>query len=288
MERQLRSAQERAVLLLRAVLPFPGWLPTSGSQRLVWAIRIALVVGILVLISSAYDKTLWNWLQLLIVPAVIAGVGIWFNRQQQERQLQANLEQQKRELEVADRRAQDEALQAYLDQMSQLLTDKDRPLHTTQPGNSLSTVARARTLTVLPRLAGNRKAQVVHFLYESGLIAKGRPILDLSDADLRGVNLGEANLRGANLGGANLSWALLIKALLIEADLHGADLSEALLIETDLHEANLSGAVLSGARGISKEQLEKQAKNLEGATMPDGQKYEDWLKSRGEENSGPS
>ena len=50
--------------------------------------------------------------------------------------------------------------------------------------------------------------------------------------------------------------------------------------------ANLSGANLSGAVGITSEELEQQAKSLEGATMPDGQKYEDWLKSQGRESDG--
>jgi hypothetical protein len=43
---------------------------------------------------------------------------------------------------------------------------------------------------------------------------------------------------------------------------------------------NLTRAVLTNA-GVNEEQLE-QATFLEGATMPNGQKYEDWLKSRGE------
>jgi hypothetical protein len=29
---------------------------------------------------------------------------------------------------------------------------------------------------------------------------------------------------------------------------------------------------------IANEELEQQAKSLQGATMPSGQKYEDWLK----------
>ena len=60
----------------------------------------------------------------------------------------------------------------------------------------------------------------------------------------------------------------------------------------DLHEADLSGANLSGTKGITNEQLEQQAKSLEGAIMPDGQKYEDWIKSKGcgeyGESRGPS
>jgi hypothetical protein len=43
---------------------------------------------------------------------------------------------------------------------------------------------------------------------------------------------------------------------------------------------------------ITNEELEHQAKSLEGATMPNGQKYESWLKSKGSgddgENTEPS
>ena len=65
-------------------------------------------------------------------------------------------------------------------------------------------------------------------------------------------------------------------------DLGGANLSDAVL----------SNADLSDATGVDIEELERQAASLEGATMPNGQKYEDWLKSKGRredgENSGPS
>ncbi len=44
--------------------------------------------------------------------------------------------------------------------------------------------------------------------------------------------------------------------------------------------------------GVKNEDLQQQAATLQGATMPNGQKYEDWLKSKGGredgENSGPS
>jgi len=89
----------------------------------------------------------------------------------------------------------------------------------------------------------------VQFLYEAGLIAKGRSIVDLDGADLSGAYLG-----GASLSGAYLS----------RADLSGGN----------LREANLSGAA-----GCTEEQLD-QAGFLTGATMPNGQKDEDWLKSK--------
>jgi uncharacterized protein YjbI with pentapeptide repeats len=347
------------------------------------------------------DKKFWDYLELLIVPAALA-IGVYLlNWAQSDREREAEEAQQERErraeearrerervaeearrerervaeearrereLEVESQRAQDEALQAYLDQMSQLLIDKDRPLHRSPRGDRLRTVARARTLTVLPRLDGDRKARVVQFLYESDLLTKNRPIVamhgaDLSGADLRGANLREADLReadlrradlfraelrgadlsgadlrGANLGerrstfswtgpsivtwhtylsGANLSRADLREANLRRVNLHEANLSRALLSKADLRGANLGGgwligaadlsganlggallsganlggallseAYLSGAEGIANEELAQQTSSLEGATMPNGQKYEDWLKSKGREDDG--
>jgi hypothetical protein len=77
-----------------------------------------------------------------------------------------------------------------------------------------------------------RKGSVVRFLYESGLIARNHPTLDLSGADLSGADLSEADL--------------------------------------------------SGAEGFSNEELDQQAASLEGATMPNGQKYDDWVLPPGE------
>src|SRR5215204_2663157 len=163
--------------------------------------------------------------------------------------------------EIADERRQDDMLQTYLDGMSQLLTDEKRPLHRASVGDRLSTVARARTLTVLSRLDGIRKRSILQFLYESGLITRDRAIFNLRQSDFTGVNLKLAILMQADLRGANLSGAHLRRAMLIGA--------------------RLSRTQLADAYGVTNAQLEQQADSLEGATMPNGQKYEDWLKSKG-------
>jgi hypothetical protein len=236
-----KTPRERAEDLIRLLVP--DWRPTPRQG--LWAFRIVLaivvVLGLLTLVGQPFGITLWDWLKLLVVPAVIAGGGLWFNRQQRERELAFANEQREREVGIAEHRTQDEALQAYLDQMSDMLIPKtDQPsLYIARPGDSLSSVARARTLTVLPRLDGVRKARVVQFLHESGLIVKGLPVLELQGADLSGADLSQAHLDGANLSDA------------------------------DLREAS----------GWTKEQL-TAARSLKGATMPDGQKYEEWLKDK--------
>jgi uncharacterized protein YneF (UPF0154 family) len=91
--------------------------------------------------TGSPKRTPWDWLDLLIIPVVLAIGGYWFNRQQQSR-----------EFAIAEQRSQDEALQAYLDQMAPLLTDEKRPLRQARSGDDLSVVAWAWTKTVLRRM----------------------------------------------------------------------------------------------------------------------------------------
>jgi uncharacterized protein YjbI with pentapeptide repeats len=266
----------------------PRWRPTR--RQVLWTVGIVVALAVLISIGYALPwtgfgqpevkegvkpsegvkpyKTLWDWLELLIIPAVLAAGGLWFNQQQRQR-----------ELEIADRRAQDEALQAYLDQIGQLLLDKDNRLRDSQETDEVREVrvlARAQTLTVLDRLDdGRHKRSVVRFLYESGLIFRDRVAEDptLKEADLSGVYLHRGHLRQADL-----RWANLRQADLREADLREADLTGAILSGADLSGAD-SGADLSGAIGVTAQQL-GTCKSLADATMPNGQKYEDWLKDK--------
>lgn len=279
-EREPGTPQERAILLLRAAL-VPKWRPTTG-QSLVWAIRSATILGVLVLIASAVDKTLWNWLHLLIIPAVIAGGGIWFNRQQRER-----------ELKIADQRTKDDALQTYLDKMTDLLVvhglghpQYDEGRLKEEP---VRTVAWARTKTVLRRLDGNRKGAVLRFLTEADLITKGRPVIrSLSGADLVAANLKGSVLKETSLQGVDLSNADLSDANLRDADLSLSKTTQRAtdLTGADLRNADLRGADLFCAKGFTNERLAAQTKFLQNATMPNGQRYEEWLKSKGREETG--
>src|SRR5215203_818166 len=186
-------------------------------------------------------KTVWNWLEVLVVPLMLVAIGFLFTAQQDQRQQQIEdqraqqaqkIENQRAEAEreLAKQSAQDEALQAYLDQMSNLLLEKD--LRDSKKDSEVRTLARARTVTVLGRLDPDRKTQAMQFLVEAELVQSvddRDPIIALSGADLNGVDLKEANMSGVDLKEANLS---------------EANLSEANLSEANLKEANLSGAKL--------------------------------------------
>ena len=304
MARDPQTTREQAVLLLRAAfLPgwfLPGWQLTAG-QALVWLIRGALVLGIFILIASAVDKTLWDWLGLLIVPVVLAIGGYLFNSSQNQATQGAADRRAEADQQIAEQRRQDEALQAYLDHIGELLLHEHHPLRQSKDSDEVRTLARARTLALLDSWLGgvgaeDRQRSVLEFLYESNLICKDRRVVDLRDANFIGAYLNDINLSAADLSGAWLDNTKLYRAKLSKANLRGTALSGALLSaddnsdaadlsDADLTDADLSDAVITGEQLVN-------VKSLKGATMPDGQKYEDWLKSksRGEdrENGGPS
>jgi hypothetical protein len=245
----------------------------------VTAIIVLLAIGGASLEWTGFgDKTFWDWLQLLsalAIPVVLAAAGLWFTAQQDARQQQIEDDRAQQaqtienkgaeaERELAEQSAQDEAPQAYLDQMSQLMLDRN--LLEVEPGDPVHTLAQARTSTAILRLDPEHNHSVTRFLIDSGLATRSeasprlRRDITLSNAPLRNANLSEVDLSGTDLRGANLSGANLYNA-----DLSGADLSDAYLWRT----------VLFKAAGITNEELEQQAHTLDGATMPGGQKYEE-------------
>jgi uncharacterized protein YjbI with pentapeptide repeats len=206
------------------------------------------------------EKNLWDWLQLLAVLAIPVVVGLgaaWYTEQQRKVSDRENTDNQS-----------ETALQAYIDNMSELLLDANRPLRESKPEDEVQTIARARTLTVLPRLDANRKGSVLLFLYESGLIYKDKFFIDLRAADLSKADLSKVDLSGANLSRANLNIAKLASADLRRADLSRADLSRAEL-RANLHLADLRGANLSGAelRGADLHGADLRGADLHGANL---------------------
>ena len=222
--------------------------------------------------------TVRDWLQLLVVPLALVVINFVFTAQQDARQQRIEDRRAEADRMLAEQRAQDEALQAYLDQLSGLLLEKD--LRRSEEGSEVRTLARARTARAMQRLDADGNRNVVRFLDEADLTKVGRSSVgllasvDLRGAHLRGVDLASADLSDADLSNANLLDANLRGAVLSDANWSKANLKFADLIEADLSDANLSDADLNevnlnNARGTTREQLEKQTENLEGAIMPD-------------------
>src|SRR5919106_2784525 len=121
--------------------PQPWWKDNWPVLALVaLAVVIATITGLGYGLGWAWTglatKSAWDWLQLLIIPVLLALGAFWFNRQ--ERWAQNDLETRRQESaqalareerendrEIAADRAREDALQGYLDRMSELILDKN-------------------------------------------------------------------------------------------------------------------------------------------------------------------
>jgi uncharacterized protein YjbI with pentapeptide repeats len=223
------------------------------------------------------EKTLWDWLQLLVIPLALVAVGFVLSSLQSEREQRREEQrteraqrrearQAARDREIAADNRREEALRGYLQEMSDLMLE-GRLLRGRRSSDA-RLVARTLTLTVLRRLDGQRKAAVARFLTEAHLLEQGlgrRPRIDLAGADFRGVELGAgsfgavpvdgvvgggvlASFSGADLRGAVFRNATMVSTRFENARLAEADFGGATLVEVDFRGADLTGANLRGAR----------------------------------------
>jgi uncharacterized protein YjbI with pentapeptide repeats len=244
------------------------------------------------------NRTVWDLLVVLGVLLVGAAAGYWLSEQRNAaryQEVENELVKLKQELQGEQHSENAAALQAYFEQMTHLLLERD--LRASEADSEVQRLARARTLAIVANSDAASNRSVTRFLTDLDLV-KGSdsvrllsqshledadlggaflPAADLNtsllrDADLSGAMLVSANLRGAilsdaDLGGANLAYANLEDAMLAGADLSGANLSQ-----TVLTGAHLSGANLTNA-AVTDEQLDA-SRSLKGATMPDGSKHD--------------
>lgn len=204
-------------------------------------------------------KTLWDWMDLLLVPVMIAIGAWWLNRSEKET-----------ERELAQDNIEEQTLQRYFDRMSTLLIQEN--LNSTPKTDSKWDIARAYTITTLRALNPERKGILIKFLQGADLITQEARI-DLKEADLRYANLSnidlkEANLTGADLRSINTSHTKLhnvkideatliddkfarVRNLILEGaekrNLQGANFSYTTLKNVDLRGADLRGAIFSKA-----------------------------------------
>lgn len=207
-----------------------------GGIALLWALRRPAWTGF-------EGRTLWDWLDLLAVPALLAAASLALGA------LQVRLE---------TLRAEEAAFRAYLDRIKTL--DPSDPKQ--------RAFAEAHTLAVMTQVTGPRAGRVVLMLDRLGHIDWAAGALEgadlagaeMKEMDLAGVkfddaNLREADLEGARLAGADFEGADLRGADLEKADASGADFSEARMRGADLEGTDLRGADLRQAKGLTRAQL---------------------------------
>ena len=242
------------------------------------------------------DKTLWDWMQLLIVPIILGGGAFWFQSQASNTAQRSEDQRADAQLKIEDDRERQAALHTYLSNISTLLLDKNLIEATEE--NPVREIARATSLNTLRQLDSKRKGLLITFLYDSGLVGftnppgerdqngiesadeifpdSQLPIIDLFGADLSGADLNEAFLEGidlfkADLTGANLKFADLNAAQLAFANLEGANLQGSDLSNANLSFANLKGVDLRGEFEAFLDGANLEFSDLTGANVTNQQ-----------------
>lgn len=117
---------------------------------------------------EARAPTLWDWLQLLIVPAVLALGALWFNKTQKDTELNIAEKARAADRDIAEARQRQNTLETYYDRMTELLLM--HKLREADKDAEERSIARARTVAVVRSLDGGRNSQLFAFLKASKLI----------------------------------------------------------------------------------------------------------------------
>src|SRR5207253_3743844 len=133
---------------------------------------IALAYIFNVNVPGLRGKTLWDWLQLLIIPLALAVIALLFNlansrterqiaKQRYEQDQQITKQRYEQDQLIALDKQREDLLQAYLDRMSELLLEKQ--LRSSEVGAEVRNVERVLTVTVLNQLDARRIGYVFAF-----------------------------------------------------------------------------------------------------------------------------
>ncbi len=190
------------------------------------------------------QKTLWNWLELLIIPVVLAVGGFLFNRSEREKQQRIADENREEQQRIADENRQETIIEEYFTLITTMMLEKGLDNEDEGNQNTIRRLAAGRTKFALERINAEYQAKVVQFLYGSALIQGSNPILSLWDVLLESVKLSKHSLSRINLSRTNLRYADLSDSQLDAANLERASLQEATLRGSILEQANLQGASL--------------------------------------------
>ncbi len=231
--RQHEAATRRAQLIGRLTEP----------EVIRGAILVLLALALGLLLWAGYgqkwtgfqSRTLWNWLELVVVPVSLALAAFFLNRAASNRDRQLTSERE------------------FYALLGPLL-----------PRETALSALRVFILSTLHLLDSRGRGQMLRALYDAGLIKGETPAVDLQFANLRGADLRDMVFKDVNLSGADLSGA----------DLSGTDFTDAILKNTNLKKAGarygktpiLSRANLEGT-DLTKAKLRRAA--LDKASLPE-------------------
>ena len=196
-------------------------------------------------VDVIHYKTLWDWMELLIIPAILGFAAIYLNFQLKENELNFTREEHRRDENNNRDQFREKLFQDYLNNISDLLV-KD----VNETESVFRNLMIARTITTLKSLDTKRINAVFQFLRSCNLNYAEKNFISFEHADLAYGEFMECDMHSANLFRANFAMANLYKAILASANLGSADLFNANLMQAYLMGANLRNANLMDANLI--------------------------------------
>ncbi len=188
-------------------------------------------------------KTLWDWLELLIIPIVLAVGGYLFRKSEVRLTREQFIDDES-----------EKAITNYIDYVEDFLPTSPKKIDQTEVE-----ILKARTQMLLRKLDSERKGLVIRFLYDLSLIKSDNPVIDfrfselsqlrmanenLSRISLTGSRLDRGNFEGSHLNDANLASCSMIATKFPFANLHKASFDYSIINRGDFYRAKLKNASL--------------------------------------------
>ncbi len=195
-------------------------------------------------------KTLWEWLDLLIIPSTI-GIISWIYKEAE------------RDKAIIEQREKDQVtnIDSFFKILTELITKNNLLKSNFDDPNRI--IARTRSILAFEDADSERKGQILQFIYESGLI-NSNPILNLNGVNLKksnlnGIILRASEIKGAYFNNSSMKNSFLDNSNLTSCDFSNSDFTECSLIKTNLSYTNLSNANFKDLNLLSV--------NFEGANL---------------------
>ncbi len=130
------------------------WQQIKRYRVTILVVATILVIAIALIITEirAYGtgftgKTLWDWLQLLIIPLVLAIIALLFNLANSHTERQIAKQRYEQDQQIALDKQREDLLQGYLDCLADLMLEKQ--LRSSAVDAEVRNIARVRTITIL-------------------------------------------------------------------------------------------------------------------------------------------
>lgn len=154
------------------------------------------------IIIHQQSKTLWDWLQLLLVPIILILGGFWLNRSESRHSLEMQKSINDTNLSIEKERFEDGILNSYINDIAQMIINSDTAKLRT---NRIMAVYKIKTLTTLNRLNSERRNYLIQFLVDSKMLNYWDFLSDFKNIHVSGIFFNDVSFDDFKFIGSSIS-----------------------------------------------------------------------------------